>query len=57
MTELEELDAAWKSAHVAARVATAAAEAAEAHSSDAFWTYIVAKRAFEAERAKQKENK
>jgi len=56
VSKLEELKAAWKSAYDAARAAKDIALDAEEASDAAFWAYTAAKRAYEAELKKQKEN-
>jgi hypothetical protein len=56
MTKLEELKAAWKSAHAAVRAAEASIEAAEADYDAADGDCMAALEAYEAELKKQEEN-
>jgi hypothetical protein len=56
LEELEELKAAWKSAHAAVRSAAEAVEAAEADYSAADGDCMAALEAYEAELKKQEEN-
>ena len=56
MTELEELKAAWKSAHAAVRAAEAVLEAAEVDYNAADAECMTALEAYEAELDKQEEN-